>query len=88
MIKIISEATCFLVNRIEGKKTKVELSEEVIKPITIRIEEPTLKAIEKIVEETDGWSRNLVVNFLLMGGIELVRQQLAQNQMEDQERGE
>lgn len=82
MIRIVSDATNFLVNRIEGKKTKVELSEEVVKSVTVRLEEPTLREIEKLVEETDGWSRNLVVNFLLMGGIELVRTQLAQRGLE------
>lgn len=78
MIRIVSDATNFLVNRIEGKKSRAELSEGVLKSVTVRLEEPTLREIEKLVEATDGWSRNLVVNFLLMGGLELVHTQLAQ----------
>lgn len=81
MIKLQSEATQFLINRLSGSRSMVELNDE-LKIITIRLEAPTLKAIEDMTAKTGGWSRNLVVNFLLMGGLELVRHQLDQENPE------
>lgn len=81
MIKLESQATQFLVNRLSGSRSMVELNDE-LKIITIRLEAPTLKAIEEMTAKTGGWSRNLVVNFLLMGGLELVGQQLRQEKEE------
>ena len=79
MIKIQSDATRFLVDRIQGSNIKAVVPDESSKGITIRVEEPILKTIEEYVEAT-GWSRNVVVNFLLQGGVELVSTQIQQNE--------
>lgn len=79
MIRIHSEATNFLVQRLCGSNIKAFVTDEETKGITIRLEASTLTAIEEYVEKT-GWSRNAVVAFLLQGGIELV-----ETQMEDKE---
>lgn len=75
MLKIESEATKFLVNRIMGSPTKVELNDNEVKAITLRIDSEVVAQIDRYMELT-GWSRNLVATFLLMGGIELVEHQL------------
>lgn len=79
MIKIVSEATRFLVDRIQGSNVKAVVTDEATKGITVRIEESTLKIIEDYVEQT-GWARNTVIAFLLHGGIELVASQLQQDE--------
>ena len=75
MLKIESENTQFLVNRIMGSSIKVELNDNEVKAITLRIDSEVVAQIERYMDLT-GWSRNLVTTFLLMGGIEVVEHQL------------
>lgn len=75
MIKIQSDATQFLVQRLCGSNIKAFVTDEETKTITVRLEASTLSIIEEYVEKT-GWSRNVVVAFLLQGGIEIVATQL------------
>lgn len=80
MIRLESDATSILVSRLSGSRIKCELSDEVVKSISLRIEEPTLKQVEAMVAATEGFSRNVVLNMLIWGGLELVQQQLEQRE--------
>lgn len=80
MIRLESDATSILVARLSGSRVKCELSDEQVKGISLRIEEPTLRQVEEMVAATEGFSRNVVLNMLIWGGLELVQQQLEQRE--------
>lgn len=84
MIKVSYEPTDFLVSRLLGSRNKMTQSEGEIRQITIRLEEPVMKRIEKMVEKTEGWSRNVVIQTLLEGGLALVEHSIAWHEERDE----
>jgi len=76
MISVTSDKIQILVARLTGSRVKVSMSEEESRQISIRLEEPMIHAIEQLTEQTEGFSRNAVITFLLAGGLDLLMHQI------------
>ena len=86
MISVASDTLQILVSRLTGSRVKALQADEECRQISIRLEEPLLQEIEELTKKTEGFSRNVVITFLLMAGLDLVRHQI--QVIERQEEGE
>lgn len=88
MIKISSTASIFLVNRLLGSRSVTEMPEDTVKAITIRVNESLVKEIEELTARTEGWSRNLVLDFVIRAGLDLVEHEVQQVERQNEEMAE
>lgn len=85
MVKVTHDSAELLIKRLMGSGIIVAMKEEQNKTVTLRLPESLVAHMDKIVSETNGWSRNLVATFLLETGIEAVEHECEQIRDEEEE---
>lgn len=85
MVKVTHDSAELLIKRLMGSGIIVAMKDEQNKTVTLRLPESLVAQMDKIVSETNGWSRNLVATFLLETGIEAVEHECEQIRDEQEE---